>query len=350
MKQTLQLKLIPAPHPDAAAAAVDPAAAAVDARAQCRGRAHAAGEPAARAEEGEDEAPPQEVPLAGTAPRSRHHRAPHAAKTTATATATGMTAVDSTSTQRRPARRHRLRRLRRRRRRRLGRRQRQRGRRLLLRSRSRRRSLRDHLIEQLALAQPAAARPAGRRRADRRARRRRLPHVVARGDRRDVPGGDALDPTSSRSASSTCRASSRPASARATAPSACALQLKTLPDDTPFRTEALKVVDGHLPLLAARDFTKLRACCICDEAGVRGVRELVRSLNPRPGASFAKDRGELRHSRRRRAQGARPVGRVAQRGGDAEAAAQPHLRRHPDAQPRRRRTSSSQRSCRKRSG
>jgi RNA polymerase sigma-54 factor len=53
--------------------------------------------------------------------------------------------------------------------------------------------------------------------------------------------------------------------------------------------EALKTVDGHLPLLAARDFTKLRRVLHCDEACVRGVRELIRSLNPRPGSSFAKD-------------------------------------------------------------
>ena len=56
-----------------------------------------------------------------------------------------------------------------------------------------------------------------------------------------------------------------------------------------FAAEALKIVDGHLPLLAARDFTKLRRVLHCDEACVRGVRELIRSLNPRPGASFAKD-------------------------------------------------------------
>jgi RNA polymerase sigma-54 factor len=66
------------------------------------------------------------------------------------------------------------------------------------------------------------------------------------------------------------------------------LQLKGLPDDTPWRAEALKVVDGHLALLANRDFTKLKRLLHTDDAGVRGVRELVRSLNPRPGASFAK--------------------------------------------------------------
>jgi len=81
-----------------------------------------------------------------------------------------------------------------------------------------------------------------------------------------------------------------PAGVGARGPAEClALQLKTLPDDTPFLGEALKTVDGHLPLLAARDFTKLRRVLHCDEACVRGVRDLIRSLNPRPGASFAKD-------------------------------------------------------------
>jgi RNA polymerase sigma-54 factor len=66
------------------------------------------------------------------------------------------------------------------------------------------------------------------------------------------------------------------------------LQLRTLNEDTPWRAEALKLVDGHLALLANRDFTKLKRLLHTDDAGVRGVRELVRSLNPRPGASFAK--------------------------------------------------------------
>src|SRR5689334_1959641 len=67
-----------------------------------------------------------------------------------------------------------------------------------------------------------------------------------------------------------------------------ALQLKTLPPDTPFMADALKVVDGHLPLLANRDFTKLKRLLHTDDAGVRGVRDLIRSLSPRPGAAFAK--------------------------------------------------------------
>lgn len=67
-----------------------------------------------------------------------------------------------------------------------------------------------------------------------------------------------------------------------------ALQLKALPESTPCRSEALKVVTNHLPLLAARDFTRLKRLLHTDDAGVRAMRSLVTSLNPRPGASFAK--------------------------------------------------------------
>ena len=67
-----------------------------------------------------------------------------------------------------------------------------------------------------------------------------------------------------------------------------ALQLRALPPDTPHLADAQKVVEGHLELLANRDFTKLKRLLHLDDAGVRRVRELIRSLNPRPGASFAK--------------------------------------------------------------
>ena len=67
-----------------------------------------------------------------------------------------------------------------------------------------------------------------------------------------------------------------------------ALQLKALPETTPCRAEALTVVTEHLPLLAARDFTKLKRLLHTDDAGVRSMRALVMSLNPRPGAAFAK--------------------------------------------------------------
>jgi RNA polymerase sigma-54 factor len=66
------------------------------------------------------------------------------------------------------------------------------------------------------------------------------------------------------------------------------LQLKALPPTTPLRAEAMQLVADHLPLLAARDFTKLKRLLHCDDTAVRAVRSLIMSLSPRPGASFAK--------------------------------------------------------------
>jgi RNA polymerase sigma-54 factor len=66
------------------------------------------------------------------------------------------------------------------------------------------------------------------------------------------------------------------------------LQLKALPATTPLRAEAMQLVAEHLPLLAARDFTKLKRLLHCDDTAVRAVRALIMSLSPRPGGSFAK--------------------------------------------------------------
>ncbi|HEY1459632.1 MAG TPA: RNA polymerase factor sigma-54 [Casimicrobiaceae bacterium] len=66
-----------------------------------------------------------------------------------------------------------------------------------------------------------------------------------------------------------------------------ALQLRAMPESTPFRAEALKLVEHHLPLLAARDFGKLKRLLHTDDDGMRAIRSLVTSLNPRPGADFS---------------------------------------------------------------
>jgi RNA polymerase sigma-54 factor len=69
---------------------------------------------------------------------------------------------------------------------------------------------------------------------------------------------DALEPEELMIGSSICRAWSRPAWGRAIRrmPGAAAA---ALPADTPYRTEALKIVDGHLPLLARAFETAPRA-------------------------------------------------------------------------------------------
>jgi RNA polymerase sigma-54 factor len=67
------------------------------------------------------------------------------------------------------------------------------------------------------------------------------------------------------------------------------LQLRALPESTPFRTEAIETVRSHLELLAARDFLKLKKALHCDDQALRAIQKLITSLNPRPGAAFAGD-------------------------------------------------------------
>jgi RNA polymerase sigma-54 factor len=45
--------------------------------------------------------------------------------------------------------------------------------------------------------------------------------------------------------------------------------------------------ESHLPALGARDFAKLRKALGCDEASLKGVQQLISSLNPRPGNAFS---------------------------------------------------------------
>lgn len=73
----------------------------------------------------------------------------------------------------------------------------------------------------------------------------------------------------------------------ARSPKEClALQLKAMPADE-VQALALNIVDKHLELLAARDFTKIRRLTACDDESLKAAQALIVSLNPRPGARFA---------------------------------------------------------------
>ncbi|HEY6095909.1 MAG TPA: RNA polymerase factor sigma-54 [Gallionellaceae bacterium] len=65
------------------------------------------------------------------------------------------------------------------------------------------------------------------------------------------------------------------------------LQLHAMPDDTPGRELALRLVASHLDLLGAHDFTKLKKALRCDDAALRVAQDLIVRLQPRPGAAFA---------------------------------------------------------------
>ncbi|MDR0578604.1 MAG: RNA polymerase factor sigma-54 [Candidatus Accumulibacter sp.] len=65
-----------------------------------------------------------------------------------------------------------------------------------------------------------------------------------------------------------------------------ALQLRALPASET-RTLALRIVNGHLDLLAARDFAKLKKLVECDDEQLRDAQIAIRGLDPRPGARYA---------------------------------------------------------------
>ncbi len=66
-----------------------------------------------------------------------------------------------------------------------------------------------------------------------------------------------------------------------------ALQLKAMPPDTPFREEALQIVDHHLASLAAHDFARLKKSLNCNDAVLRAAQQLITHLNPRPGSEYS---------------------------------------------------------------
>ena len=65
-----------------------------------------------------------------------------------------------------------------------------------------------------------------------------------------------------------------------------ALQLKALPEDTPQRDLAIRLVSNHLDLLAAHDFTKIKKLLRCSDDQLREAQRLITGLNPKPGAEF----------------------------------------------------------------
>jgi RNA polymerase sigma-54 factor len=67
------------------------------------------------------------------------------------------------------------------------------------------------------------------------------------------------------------------------------LQLAALPECTPYRTQALEIVTGHLGVLAARDFSKLKKVLRCDDDCLRAVQKLIIGLNPKPGRDFSSE-------------------------------------------------------------
>jgi RNA polymerase sigma-54 factor len=79
-----------------------------------------------------------------------------------------------------------------------------------------------------------------------------------------------------------------PAGVGARSPGEClCLQLKAIEQDA-VRELALTIAGQHLELLAARDYARLKTLTGADDGSLRAAQALIRSLNPRPGAAFAR--------------------------------------------------------------
>ncbi|HTP61869.1 MAG TPA: RNA polymerase factor sigma-54 [Burkholderiales bacterium] len=84
-----------------------------------------------------------------------------------------------------------------------------------------------------------------------------------------------------------------PAGVGARTPSEClALQIRALRKERaapePVCALALAVAEQHLELLAGRDYARLKSLTGADDDALRMAQQLIRGLNPRPGASFAR--------------------------------------------------------------
>ncbi len=80
-----------------------------------------------------------------------------------------------------------------------------------------------------------------------------------------------------------------PAGVGATSLADClCLQLRAMPEETPHLGVAIALAMNHLPLLAARDFNKLKKILSCNEEALKAAQILIKQLNPRPGSDFSK--------------------------------------------------------------
>jgi RNA polymerase sigma-54 factor len=71
------------------------------------------------------------------------------------------------------------------------------------------------------------------------------------------------------------------------------LQLRTMPPATPYLTHACTLCEQHLDVLGARDFVKLKRLLRVTDDELKNIRELIVSLNPKPGREFGV--GDIRY-------------------------------------------------------
>ena len=76
-------------------------------------------------------------------------------------------------------------------------------------------------------------------------------------------------------------------------PQECLLiQLYQLPEETPYRLEAIQLCKHHFKLLAGQDQAQIIRRMKIDEPTLSGINQLIRSLSPRPGSLIAESESQ----------------------------------------------------------
>ncbi|NVK44117.1 MAG: RNA polymerase factor sigma-54 [Oceanospirillaceae bacterium] len=71
-----------------------------------------------------------------------------------------------------------------------------------------------------------------------------------------------------------------------------AIQLRQMPETTPWRKEAIRVVSEYIQLLGSRDYKQLMRRTRLKEPQLQEVIQLIQTLNPQPGASITANAAE----------------------------------------------------------
>lgn len=64
------------------------------------------------------------------------------------------------------------------------------------------------------------------------------------------------------------------------------LQLNALPEDTPYRSQAIKIVSQYLDVFASHNYVLIKKLLKCDDDSLRAIKHLITHLNPKPGSNF----------------------------------------------------------------
>ncbi|GKS68464.1 RNA polymerase, sigma 54 subunit, RpoN/SigL [Nitrosomonas sp. PY1] len=64
------------------------------------------------------------------------------------------------------------------------------------------------------------------------------------------------------------------------------IQLQAMPEKTPYRNEAFKIIAEYLQIWASHDYSQIKKLLGCDDKALQAIQKLITHLNPKPGSEF----------------------------------------------------------------